>query len=227
MPDNNANDMTQRLPQVPTEFQGKDTKIKGTKDKPTLKNKVMSFLSSDRIDSIGSYLYNYVLKPGFIYLLWQVGTNALSMTLLGGNNQAQPNMGGGGFIPGYGYQPARRDPVPYQSYGSWQAQQPGYGYAQPQSQPSVISNMPGQYLNLNDISFTSRDDAWMVLDRMGNELRRYGRVRVADFYNAAGITGQEGNWTLTSTGWTNLATAQPKMRTDGRWIIEFPPTQVI
>ena len=230
MGENNPTANPSNLPQVPEEFHGKDKKVTGQKDKKTIKQKVANFIASDKLDTIGSYLCNYVLKPGIIGLLWQLGSQALSMSLFGGNNVQNPNMVGGNYIPGYGYQPVRRDPIPYQNYGMWQNQQPGYGgygYAQPQTQPGVVPAGPNQYLNLNDISFDTRDDCWLVLDRMGNELRRYGKVRVADFYNAAGITGQEGNWTLQGRGWTNLATAQPKMRTDGRWIIDFPPVQML
>ena len=126
-------------------------------------------------------------------------------------------MNGGNYIPGYGYQAARRDPVPYNNM----YQQPPYpGYANPAPGPANWNNRIG----LNDISFDTRDDAYLVLDRMNRELQRYHRVRVADFYIYAGITGQEGNWTLQSTGWTDLSSARPVPRTDGRWMIEFPPT---
>jgi hypothetical protein len=82
-------------------------------------------------------------------------------------------------------------------------------------------------IDMSMISFDTKDDAWLILDRMQREIARYKRVRVADFYNYAGITGQEGNWTLSSTGWYNLQDAHPVMRTDGRWIIDFPPVQSI
>lgn len=186
--------------------------IKGTAkvEKPKFGKKIVNFLFSDKIDSVANYLTYYILGPSVKDLIFKLATGGLQMVLFGGN-QAQSS---GTYIPGYGYQTARRDPIPYNMMGN-------PGYAQPQ--PGFV----GQRVTLNDVSFDSKDDAWLVLDRMNNEIRRYQRVRVADFYTFAGITGQESNWTLQANGWYNLENAHPMMRTDGRWIIDFPPVQTI
>ena len=84
-----------------------------------------------------------------------------------------------------------------------------------------------QRVGLNDVSFDTQDDAYLVLDRMARDVARYGKVRLADFYTYAGISGQEGNWTLQGSGWYTLGDAHPMMRTDGRWVIDFPPVQVL
>ena len=209
------------LPPVPPEFQNKNMQVHGQMDKPTLKRRVMDFLMSDKLDSMGNYLFYCVFGPSMKNLLWQLGAGALSMTLFGSGPAGAPGgmTGGGSYVPGYGWQPARRDPYPYQNqYNGWtQPQQNyGYGYAQPQPAP-----MPQQQPGLNDISFNTRDDAWLVLDRLGREIGRYGKVRVADFYAAAGFTAPD-NWALQGAGWTSLANVQPTMRTDGRWVIPFP-----
>ena len=214
-----------KLPQIPAELQGKDLKVQGQVDKQSLKKKLTDFLISDKIDSVGNYLYNCVFRPGIRNLLWQIGSGALSMFLLGGMNVQAPNMGGG-YVPGVGWQGARRDPYPYQNQYGYMNPQPynGYGYAQPQPGPyQPQPNTP----SVNDISYGSKDEAWLVLDRLGQELRRYGKVKVADVYTYSGLTGLESNWVQQTTGWTNLATAQPIMRTDGRWMIQFPPVQMI
>lgn len=184
--------------------------IKGTAkvEKPTLGKKMVNFLFSDKIDSVANYLTYYILGPSLKDLIYKMATGGLQMVLFGGQNSAQPP------YPGYGngYMQGRRDPIPYNNFSN-------PGYAQPQ---------PGLYqqrVTLNDISFDSKDDAWLVLDRMNREIGRYGKVRVADFYTFAGITGQEGNWTLQGNGWYDLNAAHPMMRTDGRWIIDFPPVQ--
>lgn len=186
--------------------------IKGSAkvDKPKLSKKVIGFLFSDKLDSIGTYLAQCIIGPSIKQLIYNMTTGALQMALFNGGAAPQSS---GVYIPGYGYQNARRDPpTPYNTMSN-------PGYAQPQ---------PGLYgprVTLNDISFDSRDDAYLVLDRMARELNRYGKVRVADFYTFAGITGQEGNWTLQANGWYSLADAHPMLRTDNRWIIEFPPVQ--
>ena len=132
------------------------------------------------------------------------------MALFGGNTMTTNNTNSN-YIPGYGYQPGRRDPLSYNSVSN-------PGYAQPMGYQQ-------QRVALGDISFDTKDDAWLVLDRMGREIQRYGKVRVADYYNFAGVTGQESNWALQSSGWYMLGDAHPMMRTDGRWVIEFPPVQ--
>ena len=204
------------------QYNDQETKTKVIKgsaqvDKPTLGKKMVNFLFSDKIDSVANYLTYYVLGPSLKDLVYKLATGGLQMVLFGGQNGQQ------GAYPGYynngysnGYMQARRDPMPYGNYPA------PAGYAQPQ--PSIYN--PTR-VSLNDISFDSKDDAYIVLDRMNREIGRYGKVRVADFYTFAGITGQEGNWTLQANGWYDLNQAHPMMRTDGRWIIDFPPVQVI
>jgi len=185
--------------------------IKGSAkvEKPKLGKKVVDFLFSDKIDSIANYLAYYILGPSLKNLIFQMGSGALQMALFGGQGgNNMPPMGYNGNFNG-----ARRDPTPYERMTQYQ----NYGYAQPQ--PAII----GQRVSLNDISFDTKDDAWLVLDRMNREIGRYGKVRVADFYTYAGITGQEGNWTLQGNGWYSLNGVSPMMRTDGRWVIDFPP----
>lgn len=193
---------------VPEEVKEKVIQGSARVEKPKLGKKVVGFLFSDKIDSVFNYLTYYILGPSLKDLIFKMGTGALQMALFGGQN-------GGNVSPmGYmnGYSSARRDPNYYSNMSN-------PGYAQPQ---------PGFYqqrLTLNDISFDSKDDAWLVLDRMNREIARYGKVRVADFYTFAGITGQEGNWTLQGNGWYSLNEAHPMMRTDGRWVVDFPPVQ--
>ena len=174
-------------------------------EKPKLSKRMVNFLFSDKIDSVANYLAYYILGPSIKDLIFKMGTGALQMALFGG--QGGTNMPPLGY--NNGYSSARRDPTPYNMMSN-------PGYAQPQ--PAIFN----QRISLNDISFDSKDDAWLVLDRMNREISRYGKVRVADFYTFAGITGQEGNWTLQGNGWYDLSQAHPMMRTDGRWIIDFP-----
>ena len=185
--------------------------IKGTAkvEKLTPVQKVVGFLFSDKIDSIGKYLTYEVLGPSLRNMAYQLGLGALQMAFFGNNRPPA----GAPLPPSQQYSGARRD------YGAYS----NAGYASPQ--PQMIAQTPyRQRIMPNDISFDTKDDAYLVLDRMNRELMRYRRVRVADFYTYAGITGQESNWTLQSTGWTDLTTAAPVQRSDGRWMIMFPPT---
>lgn len=183
-------------------------------EKPKFKKKVIDFLFSDKLDSIGNYLAYCVLGPSLKDLIYKMATGGLQMMLFGGGNVQNT----GSYVPGYGYQPARRDPIPYN-----QISNPGYNYGYAQPQPGYYQ----QNVGMNDVSFDTKDDAYLVLDRMGRDIGRYGKVRVADFYTYSGITGQEGNWALQGNGWYSLEGAHPIMRVDGRWVIEFPPVQLL
>lgn len=183
-------------------------------DKPSFGKKIIDFLFTDKMDSVAGYLASYILGPGLKELIFKLGTGALQMALFNGQGGAQmPPLGWNNSVNNgwsNGYATARRDPTPYNMMMS-------NGYAQPQ--PGLVV----QRMDLNNISFDSKDDVYRVLDRMNQDIKRYGMVRVADFYTYAGITGQESNWTLQGNGWCDLNYARPMMRTDGRWIIDFPP----
>ena len=189
--------------------------IKGSAkmEKPKLRKRVIDFLFSDKIDSINNYVMYSILGPGLRRLLYEMGNGMLSMILLGQNSNNVPPSWFSSNING-----ARREPTPYERMSQYNS---GYGYAQPQ--PGI---MPTR-MSLNDISFDTKDDAWLVLDRMNREIGRYQKVRVADFYTYAGITGQESNWALQGNGWYDLSQAHPMQRTDGRWVIDFPPVQTL
>lgn len=183
--------------------------VKGTArlEKRTPRKKVLDFLFSDKIDSVGNYLAYSILAPSLKDMIFKGFTGALQMMLFGNGSVTQAPQS-------QAYQMARRDPVPYSTFSN-------PGYAQPQPAYGV------QRVTMGDISFDTKDDCYTVLDRMARVIQRYGRVRLADYYEASGITGQESNWALQTSGWYFLGDAHPIMRTDGRWVIEFPPIQSI
>jgi hypothetical protein len=81
------------------------------------------------------------------------------------------------------------------------------------------------YAITNEVSFTTKDVANTVLDRMKNLLVLYGKVKIGDFYRSAEVSPPANNWTLESNGWYDLTGAQPIMTTDGRWILSLPPVR--
>lgn len=183
-------------------------------EKPTFIKKLTDFLFSDKLDNVTLYLAKTILGPSLRELVFKMGVGALQMTLFDGQNGI--NYGAGGsYIPNYGYRPAiNTNQVPYNMMSN-------PGYAQP-----MTGNVPMQQgirVNVRDVSFQSKDDAYVVLDRMNNVIKQYGKVKVADFYNFAGITGQEDNWTLQNCGWYGLGDAKTVFCTNGRYIIDFPP----
>lgn len=182
--------------------------IKGTAkvEKLTPTKKVVKFLFSDKIDSIGKYLTYEVLGPSLRNMAYQLGLGALQMAFFG-NNRPPVN---GPLPPSQQYSGARRD------YGAYS----NPGYAAP-PQPMVQQNAFGNRIMPNDISFDTQDDALLVLDRMRGMIQKYGKVFLRNYYEFSGITGQADNWTLGSYGWYDLTNVQIVPRIDGRWMIQF------
>ena len=75
-----------------------------------------------------------------------------------------------------------------------------------------------QTYSYDEVSIPDRGDAELVLAEMHNTLARYGMVKVADFYDFVGITG---DYTSHNYGWTNLDGARLVRVSDG-WVIKLP-----
>ena len=212
MADTNYNKM--QTPDGKLEPEKPSKVIKGTAklEKRTPAKKLVNFLFSDKLDSIGTYLTYEVLGPSLRNLAYQLGVGALQMTFFGNNRPPMAPL-----PPSQQYSGARRD------YGSYS--NPGYATPQPSMVPAQTAYR--QRLMPNDISFDTLDDANLVLDRMRNQIRTFGKVFLRDFYEFSGITGEADNWTLGSYGWYDLNSAHPVQRTDGRWMIQFPDPMML
>lgn len=64
----------------------------------------------------------------------------------------------------------------------------------------------------DNVTISSRGEAEMVLREMRNLINRYNMVRVADFYDLVGITG---DYTDCKYGWTDLRDAEVVRKYDG------------
>lgn len=74
-------------------------------------------------------------------------------------------------------------------------------------------------LDFDDLIFESRGDAEAVLDELFHCLNKYGVVRVADLYDAAGKTPP---YTANRYGWMNLRNAEVVRVSGGDYIIKLP-----
>ena len=70
-----------------------------------------------------------------------------------------------------------------------------------------------------EATFNTRTEANEVIDRMDELIDRYGFVRVSEFNELAGITG---NYTDTKYGWTDIHTANVIRTREGYYIIKLP-----
>lgn len=70
----------------------------------------------------------------------------------------------------------------------------------------------------DDIILSTRGEAEQVIMQMDEIIDRYGVVRVADFYEMVGVTGQ---YTDNKYGWTDIRSAEPVRVRDG-YLIKLP-----
>ena len=75
-------------------------------------------------------------------------------------------------------------------------------------------------VSYDDITFTYKEDAIEVLDRMDEILDQYGVVRVSDLFEMAGVTGN--GPTDHNYGWTNISTATVERDRNGDYYIKMP-----
>jgi hypothetical protein len=187
--------------------------IEGTAkiEKPKLSKRIVKWLFSDKLDSMGTYIVNSYVRPGIKGLLYSiiVGTAGVAF-----QQNSQPPAGN--YIPGYGYQTAQRAPTPYNTLANPAA------YQQPMA-PGYSGRV-----QVYDVRFANENDAWRVINELNFCISTYGKAKTADFYRAAGVTGEEDNWTLQGTGWYNIGSAHPVIAPNGRWmIVDLPPVQSV
>lgn len=89
----------------------------------------------------------------------------------------------------------------------WKDRDRGYQTAKPRS-----------VFDYDDVIFSSRRDADVVLNELRMTLREYGLVRVSDLYD---LVGKSWSYTYRDYGWTNLDRAEI-VAIRGGYVIDFP-----
>lgn len=175
--------------------------------KPKLKNRILGFLFSDKLDSMGTYILGGYLKPGLRSLMYSVGVAAVGF--LTGQVPQQPM---NGQWNGY---PTVRPQTPYNMMSA-------QAYQAPPQQPAGYN----QSLSVNDVRFVSEQYATNTLNELARCIAQYRRATLRDFYSSAGITCDETNWTQSTNGWYTLGNARVVATPDGFWaIVDLPPVQ--
>lgn len=163
-----------------------------TKKKGELRKFADVFVTED-IHNVKSYILTDVLIPAAKKLITDVVTDGINMILYGGT-------GRGG----------KSSNTPYVSYRN-------YSDSRNERRAAERSHSGSRY-SVDDIIFSSRGEAENVLTLMDEAIERYKMVRVADFYDLAGVTG---NYTDNDYGWTNLRSAEIRRVSDG-YVIKLP-----
>ena len=177
--------------------------VSGTakKKKKTLSNRVIDALFDQKVDEAIDYAKHNVIGPGIRRLIFDAFMGGLSMIFFG---DARGFYGGdvGGRTGG-----GRR------------------GYDRIYDERRGRSDVPRRRssVDISDVLFETREDAELVINILYRELEKYGRVRVADYYSAAGVTGNS-MWTDSNYGWYNLNGIEPFPTSEG-WQIDMPPAE--
>ena len=168
-----------------------------TKKKKTLLDRFKAtFIKEDPRD-VRKYVIQEVIIPALIDNAYDILTSAYDMTFRGeatrrkksSSNSLGSKINYGGFFSGG----ERREKMP-----SYQRSETAKSF--------------------DNICFESRGDAELVLDNMVDILSRYEVVRVADFYELAGCSGE---FTDNDFGWKDLSGAKVARSRDG-YFIDLP-----
>lgn len=138
---------------------------------------VSAFVGED-IHNVGEYLIYDVTIPAIKNLLSDMVSQGVERLLFGESSPRARSGSGGSRV----------------SYGS---------YSRPGMAPGNrrdASARSRRYHDFSDIELESRDEAYLVLDRLGDLVDEYGLATVADLYDLCGITTEytDENW-----GWTS------------------------
>lgn len=158
------------------------------------KNEVRRFADifiSEDVKNVKSYVLMDVLVPAIKKAISDIVTNGIDMILYG--ESGRPKKSGSSFV----------------SYDS------SYRRSDERRHESAPARTSYRY---NDIVLDTRSEAEEVLNHMDDIIETYGVVRVADFYDLCGVTG---NFTDNSYGWSNISTAKIEHTRDG-FVIKMP-----
>ena len=188
----NSNRSKENIPETETREEKKIEKVVSGQVKVKKKNKLAEAFIKEDMGNVKDYIFIDVIVPAIKNLILDTTTNALSM-LLNGETRSRSRSGGTSYV---NYRGMYDNGRPAPSRG-------------------------GDYrrgFDFDDIIFSSRADAEEVLSQMYDILDQYHSVRVTDFYELAGVTG---DYTGNRYGWTDLRSASVDRDRDG-YIVRLP-----
>ena len=174
------------------------------KQKKTLSKRVIDALFDQKVDEAIDYAKQNVIKPGIRKLVFEAFMGGLSMIFFGDARGYYSGGDVGGRTGGNGKRGYDR------FFDSRDHRNDGY---RRRSSTEV-----------SDILFESYDDAKYTINILYRELERYGKVRVADYYSAAGVSGNS-LWTDNNYGWFRLPDNLEPYPTSEGWQIDLPPAE--
>lgn len=149
-------------------------------------SKLADIFISEDVANVKNYILMDVIVPAVKKAISDVITNGIDMLLYGGNGRS-----------------GNRSTASTISYNRY------YGR---DDRPRVSDPVQSSRYSYDTITLDTRGEAEEVLARMDEIIDTYKMVRVADFYDLVGVTG---NYTDNKYGWTNIRNAEVVRVRDG------------
>lgn len=153
------------------------------------------FIAEDAAN-VKSYILMDVLVPAIKKAVSDIIVNGIDMLLYGETGHSRKKSGTSGNVSYTRFYDERKDDGRRMNNTRSRS---GYSY--------------------DSITLESRAEAEEVLLRMEEIIDMYGTVRVADFYDLVGVTG---DYTDNKYGWTNIRSAEVTRTRDGEYAIRLP-----
>lgn len=153
-------------------------------------SKIADVFFKEDIKSVAGYVISDIALPKIKELIFEAGKGALFKALWGGDVRKDSNS---------------RMPIDYVSYRS-------FSNSSTSSNSAPASDSRNKTPKYDEIAFTTRGDAERVLVELEAIQGRYGLVRLADLYEAVGITPEH---TYHKYGWTNVKGTRIESSPDG------------
>ena len=171
----------------------------------------ITMVGPEGLPGIARYLGKEVLLPAVKDMTFNAFQSGLSMLLYGGERRNSSNAG----RPTYNNQwahPTQRTSTTTRT-----------NYQQTSKQAPVEAR--GGVL---EFVIPNRADASAVLNQLRDDIDRFGRASIADYYDYIGVDDKYSAYTDHTHGWSDLHTATILPVRDGSgYIIEFPPVEIL
>lgn len=160
--------------------------IQGTVKKKSNLDRIKEEFFGDKPDSVKNYVLYEVVIPSVKSLISSAVTGGINALLYGSGNAVPSN--GARIYSG-------RDSAPWTSTAS--PRRIDYGSA---SRNAYHNSLARRQIQVDDITFETREEAQYAIDRMQEYIDAYGSVSVLRYYDICGVSA---NFAQDNYGWTS------------------------